>query len=73
MYPAELTAPMAQELENIGFKSLKTEADVDAALDNVEGTTLLVVNSVCGCAAANARPRKRPGNTFFPILLLPLL
>ena len=55
-YPADLTAPMAQELENVGFKSLKSEADVDTALDTTEGTTLLVVNSVCGCAAANARP-----------------
>ncbi len=56
MYPVELTAPMAQELENVGFKSLKTGAEVETALGNTEGTTLLVVNSVCGCAAANARP-----------------
>ena len=70
MYPVELTTPMAQELENIGFKSLKTPEDVDTALDTTEGTTLLVVNSVCGCAAANARPgayyslqgEKKPNN-----------
>jgi len=55
MYPAELTAPMAKDLTNFGFKSLQTSADVDGALSQ-EGTTLLVINSVCGCAAANARP-----------------
>lgn len=56
MYPAELTIPMAKELTNFGFTSL-TDADaVDTALEEKEGTALLVVNSVCGCAAANARP-----------------
>ena len=56
MYPAELTAPMTRDLTESGFKSLETPADVDVALTNKEGTTLLVVNSVCGCAAAMARP-----------------
>ncbi|MCC6723142.1 MAG: BrxA/BrxB family bacilliredoxin [Saprospiraceae bacterium] len=56
MYPIELTAPMAAELNNIGFESLTTSDSVDQVLDNREGTTLVVVNSVCGCAAANARP-----------------
>lgn len=56
MYPAELTAPMAAELENRGFTSLKSAADVDAVLGAGEGTVFLVINSVCGCAAANARP-----------------
>ena len=51
MYPVEMTAPMAQELENAGFKSLKTSEEVKAALDQ-SGTALIVVNSVCGCAAA---------------------
>jgi putative YphP/YqiW family bacilliredoxin len=55
MYPEYLVKPMAQELVDIGFSSLKTPADVDAAMAS-EGTALLVVNSVCGCAAANARP-----------------
>ena len=55
-YPAQYTDPIVAEIENQGFKSLKTEADVDTTLDVTEGTTLLVVNSVCGCAAANARP-----------------
>ncbi len=56
MYPIELTAPMAAELQNIGFESLTTPEAVEKALDTTEGTTLVVVNSVCGCAAANARP-----------------
>lgn len=55
-YPAQFTDPIVAEIENKGFKSLKSEADVDTTLDVTEGTTLLVVNSVCGCAAANARP-----------------
>lgn len=56
MYPVELTIPMAQDLTNFGFESLSTEEDVISTLENQEGTLLLVVNSVCGCAAANARP-----------------
>ncbi|MEM6800014.1 MAG: BrxA/BrxB family bacilliredoxin [Bacteroidota bacterium] len=56
MYPPELTAPMAAELETAGFTSLKTAEEVDQVLNNQEGTTLLVVNSVCGCAAGAARP-----------------
>ena len=55
-YPAELTAPMAAELEHAGFQSLHTSADVDSVLKEQKGTTLLVVNSVCGCAAGAARP-----------------
>lgn len=56
MYPLELTAPMAAELENVGFDSLKSASDVDVVLRNSEGTVLLMVNSVCGCAAGAARP-----------------
>lgn len=56
MYPAELTAPMAKDLTDFGFKSLHSVEEVDGVLQKKEGTTLLVVNSVCGCAAANARP-----------------
>ncbi len=59
MYPIELTAPMAGELTQSGFQSLKTPEEVDQILNQTEGTTLLVVNSVCGCAAANARPGVR--------------
>lgn len=56
MYPAELTAPMAKDLTEYGFESLTTEEKVNEVLDAKAGTTLVVVNSVCGCAAANARP-----------------
>ena len=58
MYPEPLVAPMRQELTRLGFTELRTPTDVDAALrDGSEGrTTLVVVNSVCGCAARNARP-----------------
>ncbi len=56
MYPVELTTPMAEDLTNHGFESLKTAEQVDETLDNSEGTVMVVVNSVCGCAAANARP-----------------
>lgn len=56
MYPPHLTAPMAAELEQAGFTSLKTTEEVDQMLSQQEGTTLLMVNSVCGCAAGAARP-----------------
>ncbi|MFM2269374.1 MAG: hypothetical protein RL757_2815 [Bacteroidota bacterium] len=56
MYPIDLTAPMAAELETAGFKSLTTPDAVVEMLDATEGTTLVIVNSVCGCAARNARP-----------------
>lgn len=58
MYPAELVKPMREDLTSVGFKELHTEAEVDEAISQ-EGTTLVVVNSVCGCAAANARPGAR--------------
>ncbi len=56
MYPAELTAPMAKDLTNHGFQALTTPEEVSGVLDKQEGTVMVVVNSVCGCAAANARP-----------------
>jgi len=56
-YPEPLVAPMREELTRLGVEELKTAEDVDRALAAAqEGTTLAVVNSVCGCAAANARP-----------------
>ncbi|MEX0810874.1 MAG: BrxA/BrxB family bacilliredoxin [Chitinophagales bacterium] len=69
MYPAELVEPMKQELSGNGFKELLSADDVDNAV-KAKGTTLMVVNSVCGCAARNARPGvlqslegdKKPGN-----------
>lgn len=54
-YPEELVAPMRSELLQAGFRQLLSPADVDQALA-LPGTVLLVVNSVCGCAAASARP-----------------
>ena len=56
MYPAELVAPMKEELTSVGFQDLTNASDVDAALSNTDETVLVMVNSVCGCAAANARP-----------------
>lgn len=55
MYPADLVKPMKEELTSIGFEELQSAEAVDQAIKQ-EGTTLVVVNSVCGCAAANARP-----------------
>lgn len=55
MYPEEMIKPMRAELSDAGFRELYTAADVENAL-NQKGTTLVVVNSVCGCAARNARP-----------------
>lgn len=56
MYPAHLVAPMSKDLTDFGFEGLTTVEEVNTALDVKEGTALLVVNSVCGCAAAMARP-----------------
>ena len=56
MYPAEITEPCRQDLTTAGFVEFRTPADVDMALKNSTGTTLVVVNSVCGCAAGMARP-----------------
>jgi putative YphP/YqiW family bacilliredoxin len=55
-YPEHLTAPMVQELHEAGFQSLRSAEAVENVLDAKEGTVLVVVNSVCGCAARNARP-----------------
>ena len=56
MYPAELVAPMREDLTSKGFKELTSIEEVDESLNNLQGTALVVINSVCGCAAANARP-----------------
>ena len=55
MYPPELVKPMREDLTKVGFTELYNAEDVNNTL-NKPGTTLVVVNSVCGCAAANARP-----------------
>ena len=55
-YPEQLCAPMREELISVGFEELKSANEVDSALPGNEGTVLVVVNSVCGCAAGSARP-----------------
>jgi putative YphP/YqiW family bacilliredoxin len=55
MYPSELTEPCRQDLIEAGITELRTPADVDEAITQ-SGTALVVINSVCGCAAGNARP-----------------
>lgn len=56
MYPEELVAPMRVDLTSVGFTELKTGEDVESHLTDHKGTTLMVINSVCGCAAGAARP-----------------
>src|SRR5918997_1121375 len=56
MYDERLVAPMRQELTRIGFRELRTAEEVDSTLQAAKGTALVVVNSICGCAARNARP-----------------
>lgn len=55
-YMRQLIKPMRDELTNAGFQELVTSEEVDQYMENVEGTTLVVINSVCGCAAGLARP-----------------
>jgi putative YphP/YqiW family bacilliredoxin len=55
-YPEFFVAPMRAELTDLGFEELRTPEAVDAAVQGAKGTQLLVVNSVCGCAAGKARP-----------------
>lgn len=59
LYDPRLIAPMRQELVDLGFRELRTAADVDEAIRDTPGTALVVVNSVCGCSARNARPAVR--------------
>ena len=55
MYPSEIVIPMKEELTDNGFEELLTPEEVDKALQN-KGTTLVMINSVCGCSAGSARP-----------------
>jgi putative YphP/YqiW family bacilliredoxin len=55
-YDERFVAPMRAELTRLGIRELRTEGEVDDALRDAHGTTLVVVNSICGCAARNARP-----------------
>lgn len=56
MYPAQLVQPMKDDLTNVGFTQLISAEEVDSTIANSKGTLLMVVNSVCGCAAGNMRP-----------------
>lgn len=56
MYPAQIVLPMKAELTDAGFEDITTAEGVTDAIENTEGTLLVVVNSVCGCAAGMARP-----------------
>ena len=58
MYPEEIVQPMRDELTAVGFKQINDVEKIEAEI-NASGTTLVVVNSICGCAAANARPGVR--------------
>ena len=62
MYPEMMVAPMREELTRVGFKELRTAEEVDQEL-NGTGTTLVVVNSICGCAAGRMRPAVRAALT----------
>ncbi|WP_194777498.1 BrxA/BrxB family bacilliredoxin [Pararhodonellum marinum] len=59
MYPEELVAPMRSELTEAGFQEFRTADEVESHLKDHKGTTLIVINSVCGCAAGAARPGVR--------------
>lgn len=56
MYPPELVRPMKEDLTAVGFNQLTTSSEVDEMIEHSDDTLLLVVNSVCGCAAGNMRP-----------------
>jgi putative YphP/YqiW family bacilliredoxin len=56
MYPEEMIYPMREELTGLGFREMKTPEEVDVALAQSKDTVLVVVNSICGCAAGRARP-----------------
>ncbi|MCP9769911.1 BrxA/BrxB family bacilliredoxin [Lacihabitans sp. LS3-19] len=56
MYPPHLVAPMKEDLTSVGFKQLTSAADVDQFMADQKGTALVVINSVCGCAAGTCRP-----------------
>lgn len=58
-YPEDLVRPMRAELTQAGVKELKTAAEVDAFMQDKSGSAMLIVNSVCGCAAGGARPGVR--------------
>ncbi len=56
MYPEYMVAPIREDLTSAGFEQLMTPEEVESALSSKEGTVLVAINSVCGCAASKARP-----------------
>ncbi len=73
MYPEMMIKPMRDELTRLGIEELRSVAEVDAALGDLQGTAMVFVNSVCGCAAGGARPAiakaltassKKPGKVY---------
>ena len=56
MYPEYMVAPIREDLTSVGFEQLMTPEEVESVLDSKEGTVLVAINSVCGCAASKARP-----------------
>lgn len=59
MYPELMVIPMREDLKRMGIEELRTASDVDRELGSTQGTTLVVVNSICGCAAGRMRPAVR--------------
>jgi putative YphP/YqiW family bacilliredoxin len=59
MYPELMVLPMREELTRLGIQELRTAAEVDRAVANQPGTTMVIVNSICGCAAGRMRPAVR--------------
>jgi putative YphP/YqiW family bacilliredoxin len=59
MYPETMVVPMREELTRLGIAELRSAEEVDQALKNAPGTTMVVVNSICGCAAGRMRPAVR--------------
>ena len=65
-YPEEMCKPMREDLTSVGFVEMRTSEEVEEILNKKEGTVLVMVNSVCGCAAGNARPAVKLATTFSP-------
>ena len=70
MYPEEICKPMREDLTSVGFVEMKNPDEVSSILDKSEGTVLVMVNSVCGCAAGNARPAVKMSTSFQKTCLL---
>ena len=66
MYPEETCKPMREDLTSVGFIEMTPPEEVEKILNKREGTVLVMVNSVCGCAAGNARPAVKLASTFRP-------